>query len=511
MALIFVFGDQLSLELSSLRDADKSRDVIVMREVMSEATSVKHHKQKLVFIFSAMRHFARTLKELGYTVDYKGLDDADNTGSFTSELEGFLSDAIFDKIILTRPSEYRVVEIVRSWEEKFGVPVDIRPDDRFLASCDDFAKWADGRKALRMEFFYREMRKRYGILMDGADPVGGKWNYDSENRKPPKGGLDTPTPFMPSLDTITLDVITMVKNRFDDHFGEVSTFPYAVTRDAALTCFNDFIENRLPTFGDYQDAMLIDEPWMYHSLISAYVNIGLLLPMECIEAAEQAYRSGKAPLNAAEGFIRQILGWREYVRGLYWLKMPNYEQLNALGASRDLPSFYWGAPTQMSCLSQCVKQTREYAYAHHIQRLMVLGNFALLAGLNPDEVNEWFHIVYADAFHWVELPNVTGMALFADGGIMASKPYASSGAYINKMSNYCGSCSYKVTQKNGPKACPFNYLYWDFLDRNAEPLSKNHRLGMAYRTLSKLSDERKEAIRTDAARFLKRMEHGETV
>jgi deoxyribodipyrimidine photolyase-related protein len=278
-----------------------------------------------------------------------------------------------------------------------------------------------------------------------------------------------------------------------------------------LGALDKFIEERLILFGDYQDAMIEGEPWMYHSHLSLYINAGLLSPAVCIEKAERAFRENGAPLNAVEGFIRQILGWREYVRGLYWLKMPDYEQMNALNADRPLPNLYWGAATQMNCLSQCVKETEDNAYAHHIQRLMVLGNFALLAGLDPDEVNEWYMIVYADAFQWVELPNVTGMILFADGGLMASKPYAASGAYINRMSNYCKNCAYSVSKKNGPKACPFNYLYWDFLDRNTDKLKGNPRLNMPYRNLERMTDEKLSAVRDDAQRFLKRLDDGETV
>jgi len=509
MNLILVLGDQLNQNISSLSDFDKDCDIILMCEVQNEATYVHHHKKKIAFIFSAMRHFAHALKADGYKVRYTQLDDPDNAGSFLGEVKRAVDQYKPDSIIVTEPGEYRVLEDMKAWD--FGIPVDIRPDDRFLCTHKEFAAWAEGRKQLRMEYFYREMRKKYNVLMDGEKPEGGDWNYDSENRKPPKEGLDVPDTYMSEPDEITRDVMGLVDAHFSDHFGDLEPFHFAVTRDQALLALNQFIDERLSNFGDYQDAMVQDNPWMFHSHLSFYINCGLLLPMECVEAAEQAYRDGHAPLNAVEGFIRQIIGWREYVRGVYWLKMPDYETENFFEAKRKLPALYWGADTQMNCLSQCVKETRENAYAHHIQRLMVLGNFALIAGLDPTEVNEWYMIVYADAYQWVELPNVTGMILFADGGALGSKPYAASGAYINKMSDYCKSCRYKVTKKNGPDVCPFNYLYWDFLIRNEEKLRGNHRLGVIYRTLERMGAEKVDAVKEDSRRFFKALDNNEKV
>jgi deoxyribodipyrimidine photolyase-related protein len=302
-----------------------------------------------------------------------------------------------------------------------------------------------------------------------------------------------------------------VETHFKDHFGDLEPFHFAATAGQAREALEKFISERLARFGDYQDAMLQNEPWMYHSHLSFYLNIGLLSPHECVEKAESAYRAGLVPLNAAEGFIRQIIGWREFVRGLYWLRMPGYARENFLSVDRSLPEFFWNARTEMNCLRQCVLETQENAYAHHIQRLMVIGNFSLLAGLSPNEVNEWFWIVYADAYQWVELPNVSGMILFADGGLLASKPYAASGAYINRMSDYCKSCRYKISKKNGPEACPFNYLYWDFLDRNREKLEGNPRLGMPYRTLKKMKAEKLDQIRSDSKHFFKALDKGDTV
>jgi deoxyribodipyrimidine photolyase-related protein len=511
MQLAFIFGDQLTHSLQVLKDLDPAVDVIWMAEVNEEATQVRHHKKKIAFIFSAMRHFSAELKERGFRVHYTGIEDNENAGSFRAEVQRAIQTLKPERIILTAPSEYRVLNEVKSWETDFKVPVKIYPDERFLSTPESFAEWAKDRKQLRMEFFYREMRRDHNILMDGEKPEGGQWNFDHDNRKPPPKEAIIPTPAHFEIDSLTKTVIHLVAEYFTDHFGDLEPFYFAVTQLDAQTALDRFIAERLPQFGDYQDAMLQNEPWMYHSHIGQYLNCGLLLPIQCIQAAEKAYRDGRAPLNAVEGFIRQILGWREYIRGIYWLKMPNYEQVNYLEAKRALPALYWGAETQMNCLSQCVRETRENAYAHHIQRLMVLGNFALLAGIDPEAVNEWFHLVYADAYQWVELPNVTGMSLFADGGIVASKPYSSSGAYINKMSNYCKNCSYTVTKKSGPKACPFNYLYWDFLERNQPKLKGNQRLSMIYRTFEKMTPERHLEIKNDAERFLHALSKGEPV
>lgn len=511
MNLVFILGDQLSLDLSSLASANKDKDVIFICEVHAEATAVKHHKKKIVFLFSAMRHFANELEQDGYTVCYVKLDDPLNTQSFGTELERAAKIYNPKRIMITEPSEHRVRKLVRTWASLYGLNIEQCPDDRFLCSPSEFQDWATGRKQLRMEYFYRTLRRKYDVLMLGDKPEGGAWNYDKENRSPPKKGLNTPKPYVSAPDAITQEVMALVEDTFADHFGDIMPFHYAVTRQGALAALDNFIEARLVNFGTYQDAMLSGEPWMFHSHISLYLNCGLLGPLECIRKAELAYRNGDAPLNSVEGFIRQILGWREYVKGIYDMKMPEYREENYLGASRALPDFYWSAQTQMNCMKQCISETRENAYAHHIQRLMVLGNFALIAGLHPDEVNDWYHLVYADAYEWVELPNVSGMVLFADGGVLASKPYAASGAYINRMSNYCGTCSYKVSVKNGPKACPFNYLYWNFMIENQEALSANPRMAMPYRTLSKMDETKRGAITSDAARFFKKIESGEIV
>ena len=500
--LRLILGDQLTPDISSLRDADKSNDIILLCEVFDEAVYVKHHQKKIAFLFSAMRHFAVKLSESGWHVDYVRLDQKGNSHSFSGEVARAVARHEPQGVIVTCPSEWRVLEEMRNWETTLPCAVELRDDDRFYCTLDEFASWAEGRKQLRMDYFYRELRRKTGILMSENEPIGGQWNYDAENRGRAPDDLEVPkhTSFAP--DDITNEVLHLVENWFGAHFGTLRPFEFAVTHEQAAYVLDRFIAERLPLFGTYQDAMVEGEAFMFHAHIGLYLNCGLLSPQQAIIAAENAYHAGAAPLNATEGFIRQILGWREFVRGLYWLKMPDYADQNALEAHRPLPAFFWTADTKMNCLKQCVSETRDHAYAHHIQRLMVLGNFALLAGLSPKDVNEWFMIVYADAYEWVELPNVSGMALYADGGVLASKPYASGGAYIERMSNYCRSCHYNVKQKTGEQACPFNYLYWDFLIRHQDRLSNNARMGMMYRTLSKMTDEKRATILADSQRFL---------
>ncbi|MDJ0947662.1 MAG: cryptochrome/photolyase family protein [Alphaproteobacteria bacterium] len=500
--LVHILGDQLSPDLASLRAADPGRDIVLMCEVAEEANYVRHHKKKIALIFAAMRHFADALRVAGWQVDYIRLDDPDNAGSFTGEVARAVARHRPASILVTEPGEWRVREAMRGWHEAFDLPVEILEDDRFLCSHREFSSWAAGRKQLRMEYFYREMRRRTGFLMQGDAPEGGKWNYDAENRKPPRDDLSMPGPLRFQPDAETRDVLHMVGARFADHFGDLEPFWFAVTRQQAKAALSHFIAEALPRFGDYQDAMLQDERFLYHSVLSAYLNIGLLGPLDVCKEVEAAYRSGQAPLNAAEGFIRQIIGWREFVRGIYWREMPGYVERNFFGHDRPLPDFYWSAETDMACLRASITQTKEEAYAHHIQRLMITGNFAMLAGIDPKAVHEWYLSVYADAFEWVELPNTLGMSQFADGGLLGSKPYAAGGNYINRMSDYCTGCRFDVKQKTGSDACPFNTLYWDFLARHEDRLRGNPRLAQVYRTWDRMADETRLSYRDQAAGFL---------
>ena len=498
--LILILGDQLTPDLSSLRDADPAHSIVLIAEVMAEASYVGHHKKKVAFLFSAMRHFAEELRGLGWTVDYVKLDDPENSGSLSGEV--FRAAALHGatSVRVTEPGEWRVLEELQVLDAAFNLA--ILPDDRFIASHAEFEAWAEGRKAVRMEFFYRDMRRKTGLLMDGNEPAGGQWNFDHDNRKSAARDLLMPQPLRFEPDQITQAVLELVEVRFADNFGTLMPFWFATRREDAEAAFAHFLKIALPQFGDYQDAMLSGESFLYHAVVSPYLNCGLLDPLEMCRAAEAEYRAGRAPLNAVEGFIRQIIGWREYVRGIYWREGPDYVRRNALGATRPLPWFYWSAETDMACIRACVEQTRDEAYAHHIQRLMVTGNFALLAGIDPHALHEWYLAVYADAYEWVEAPNTVGMSQFADGGLLASKPYVASGAYIDRMSDYCGGCRYKAKLKAGEDACPFNYLYWDFIARHRERLATNPRMGQMVRNYDRFSDDRKVEIAADSAGFL---------
>ncbi len=501
-----ILGDQLTRDVSALAGLDGARDVVLLVEVAAETTYVPHHKQKIVLILSAMRHFAAALEREGIVVDYVRLEDPANTGSFTGEVIRAAERHRPDRVVATEPGEWRVWEEMRTWSQRVAAPVEIREDDRFFCSRGRFARWAGERKSYRMEFFYREMRRETGFLMEGEEPAGGQWNFDAENRRRLPPGHAAPVRLRFAPDPVTREVIDLVERRFAHHFGDLDDFGWPVTREQALAALAHFVADCLPGFGDFQDAMKRGEPFLHHAVLSPALNIGLLTPREVCEAAEDAWRRGAAPLNAVEGFIRQILGWREYVRGIYWLRMPDYGRTNALDARRPLPAFYWTGRTGMACVAAVVDETRRNAYAHHIQRLMVTGNFALLAGLDPAAVEEWYLSVYADAFEWVELPNTHGMALFADGGLLASKPYAASGAYIDRMSDYCRGCRYDPAVKSGPGACPFNVLYWNFLIENRPRLHRNPRMAMPYRTLDAMAEARRAQIVRDAQAFLAGMD-----
>jgi deoxyribodipyrimidine photolyase-related protein len=456
-----------------------------------------------------MRHFAEQLRDAGRAVTYLNYGSAPSISSFTDAVKMMIERDGYTHLSVTEPAEWRLMQEMQGWAETLGIGVEILPDTRFLATHQEFADWADGKKQLRMEFFYREMRRKTGLLMDGDEPLGGQWNYDAENRKKlPKGHMPPPRlQFAP--DATTQEVMALVKQNFGNniggHEGALDHFAWAVTAQQAEAQFAHWLDFCLPQFGDYQDAMKSGEAFLYHDLIGASMNIGLLDPLEVCRKVEARYHDGQAPLNAVEGFIRQILGWREFIRGLYWLKMPGYADSNYFDHQRPLPDFYYNGDTNMACMRAAIGATREHAYAHHIQRLMVTGNFALLAGLAPSAVNQWYLEVYADAFEWVQLPNTHGMALFADGGIVGSKPYAASGAYINRMSDHCSTCAYKVKEPYGEEACPFNYLYWDFMIRHRDKLGGNPRMGMVYRNLDKMPDDKRDGVQASAKAFLERL------
>ncbi len=507
MKLVLVLGDQLSENLSALQAGDKGKDVVVMAEVMGEAEYVPHHPKKVAFLFTAMRKFAARLRKDGWDVRYSKLDDEDNPGSLNGVLLQRAEELGTDAVLTTEAGEWRVIEALRD----LPLNVEVLQDDRFIASHKEFEDWAEGRKALRMEYFYREMRRKTGLMMEGDDPSGGKWNFDHDNRKPAPGSVDYSGPMRFQTDEVTREVLDLVAEKFGTNFGTLDDFWFATDQGQARQHLAHWVKGGLPKFGDFQDAMMGEERFLYHAIVGLYINAGLLDPLEVCQAVEEAWKEGAAPINAAEGFIRQIIGWREYIRGIYFLEGPDYTSRNALGHSRDLPGLYWGQKTWMRCLEKAVEQTHDEAYAHHIQRLMVTGNFALLAGVEPSQVHEWYLAVYADAFEWVEAPNTIGMSQFADGGIIASKPYISSGNYIDKMSDYCKGCSYKVKDKTGPDACPFNLLYWHFLDRHRERFKDNHRMGNMYRVWDRMDEAKRETVLSEAEAFLAKLDAGETV
>ena len=505
--LVPVLGDQLSLDLSSLAGADPAATVVLMTEVADETTYVRHHKAKLAYILSAMRHHADALRAAGWQVDYIRLDDPDNTGSFTGEVARAIERHAPDRIVATEAGEWRVAAMLDGWQTRFGIPVEIRSDTRFLAAHADFADWAARQTGrLTMEWFYREMRRRYDLLMEGSKPAGGRWNFDKQNRKPAAADLLMPRPLAFAPDAITRDVLDLVARRFPGHPGALDGFDWAVTATDAQAQATYFFAHALPQFGDYEDAMLTGERHLWHSILSPYLNAGLLDPLDLCRRAEAEYRAGRAPLNAVEGYIRQILGWREYMRGIYWREGPDYVNRNFLGHTRNLPGWYWTGETDMHCLRESLGQTLATAHAHHIQRLMVIGNFALLIGADPLQVQAWYLEVYIDAYEWVEAPNTLGMSQFGDGGLLGTKPYVSSGAYIDRMSDYCGHCRYDVKQRLGPDACPFNALYWDFFARHEDRLGDNPRLRGPYRTWRRFSPEAQVATRAQAATFLESLD-----
>lgn len=505
--LVLILGDQLTPDIAALKAADPARDIVVMAEVRAEGTYAPHHPQKIALILTAMRKFAVQLRGAGWQVAYSRLDDPDNSQTITGEVLRRAAEFNAPEVLATRPGEWRLIAAL----DGFPLKTHLLEDDRFIASHADFDAWAEGRKQLRMEWFYRDMRRKTGLLMDGDNPVGGQWNYDAENRKRAKPDLLRPKPLRFAPDEVTEQVLALVEAQYSTHFGRLRPFHWATDRAGALQALDHFITHSLPRFGDEQDAMLSDDSLLSHSLLSPYLNIGLLTPIEVCRAAQTAWEAGHAPLNAVEGFIRQIIGWREFVRGIYFHQGPEYMTRNALGHTRDLPPLYWGAKTQMNCLSHAVAQTRDLAYAHHIQRLMVTGTFGLMAGIDPAHLHEWYLAVYIDSFEWVEAPNTLGMSQFADGGLLGSKPYAASGAYINRMSDYCDGCHYNVKDRVGPKACPFNLLFWNFIQRHRDRLSSNPRMGQMVRTWDKMTPDHQQQVLTESAAFLARLDASETV
>jgi deoxyribodipyrimidine photolyase-related protein len=507
-SLVLVLGDQLDAESSAFDGFDRQRDRVWMAEVAEESTHVWSHKARIAVFLAAMRHFRDRLEAEGITIDYTELT-ANRRPREPATLAAALAASLTaarkakrspERLVVVEPGEWRVQEALREAAAAAKIPLEIRPDRHFFASRDDFAAHARGRKQLRLEYFYRPLRERFGVLMDDGEPAGGRWNFDAENRgafpKSGPGALPRPRRFEP--DAVTRAVLALVEERFASHPGSLADFDWPVTPDDARAALDDFLAHRLVNFGRYQDAIWTGEPWLWHARLSQALNLKLLDPRDVVAGAERAWRAGAVPLEAAEGFIRQVIGWREYVRGVYWHLMPEYADRNALGAEAPLPGMYWTAATEMNCLHDALSQTLRYGYAHHIQRLMVTGLFAMLLGVRPQEVHRWYLAVYVDAVEWVELPNTLGMSQFGDGGVMASKPYCATGAYIDRMSNACRSCRYSPKVATGPEACPFTTLYWDFLARHETLLAKNQRMTMQLKNLGRKDKVELRTIRRQA-------------
>jgi deoxyribodipyrimidine photolyase-related protein len=500
-SLVVVLGDQLDLEAAAFDGFDARLDAVWMAEVAEESTHVWSSKPRTAMFLAAMRHFALALQAHGRPLHYTRLDAPGNAGSLAAQLQADISRLKPDRLVMTEPGDWRVWQAIKDVAEANRLPLDLREDRHFFVTVRDFAAHARGRKSLRMEYFYREQRKRHDVLMQGGEPAGGQWNFDADNREAfgaaGPGAVPPRTVFAP--DAVTREVIALVSARFAHHPGSLDRFAWPVTRAQALQALQAFVRERLPLFGRFQDAMWPGDPWLYHAHLSAALNLKLLNPREVVAAAVAAHRGGHAPLASVEGFIRQILGWREYVRGVYWSRMPQYLERNALDAQQDLPDWFWTGATDMACLRDALAQTLTHGYANHIQRLMVTGLYALMLGVQPRQVHAWYLAVYVDAVEWVELPNTLGMSQYADGGVMGSKPYIATGKYIQRMSPHCKGCRYDPAQRSGASACPFTTLYWDFLMRHEAALASNPRMALQVKNVARLSDAQRQAVHERAA------------
>ncbi len=504
--LLVVLGDQLNARAAPLRRLDATSDAVLMLEVAGESRHVPSHKQRTALFLSAMRHFALELVRRGLRVHYVPLDDPSNTQSLDSELRRAVDELGPEQLHLVHPGEWRVMRLVEHWRRDLTIPIILHDDDHFLLQPAEFADWAAGRRRLVLEHFYRMMRRRHGILIrDDGEPEGGRWNYDADNRRPYRDGPPPASPIRFEPDAVTRDIIHLVSERLPDLPGRLDQFSWPVTRRAALRALRDFVTHRLPTFGPYQDAMVAGQPFLFHSLLSPALNLKLLDPREVIDAALVAWRHGRAPLQSVEGFVRQVLGWREFIRGVYWHAGPEYAAMNGLQQHGRLPEFYWTGRTDARCLKLCLEQVLDHGYGHHIQRLMVTGNFALIAGVHPRHISDWYLGMYVDAVDWVTLPNTLGMVMHADGGLVGTKPYAAGGRYIDKMSDYCRGCLFDPTQRTGPRACPFTTFYWDFLERNQRRLARNPRTSVVLQSLRRMREAEIDAIRAAARATRARM------
>lgn len=499
-SLRLILGDQLNIQHPWF--AELRPDVTyLMMEVRSETDYVRHHIQKVCAFFLAMRKFAQLLRDKGHEVLYYTLDDPQNKATFTEKISQLIADQGFEHFAYQLPDEYRLDQLLSKFAEDLNIATEVVDTHHFFTGRGDLAQFFKGKKTFILESFYRDLRKKYGYLMEGEEPATGRWNYDEENRKKFKGKEAIPEPPIPAHDTS--EIVTLLATEGVETIGRIpqNELKWPVTRAESLDLLDFFCMTLLPNFGRYQDAMIREHAFLFHSRLSFAMNVKLIAPAEVVEAVEQQWKSDPETYGIAqvEGFIRQILGWREYMRGVYWARMPDYATLNYFQHEATLPEWFWSGETKMECLRQAIDQSLDHAYAHHIQRLMVTGNFALLLGVDPAEVDAWYLGIYIDALEWVEITNTRGMSQFADGGIVGTKPYVASANYMHKMSNYCSACHYDRKEKLGADACPFNSLYWDFYARHEDKLARNPRIGMAYRTWKRFDPELQAAIRKRAA------------
>jgi deoxyribodipyrimidine photolyase-related protein len=498
-SLGLVFVDQLSKN-NLVYESISTEDSLLFFEPMSSFYELPHHKQKLIYLITSLRKYIPTISH-GRVIHEKVTE---NHQGLTKTLKRIFSEQQFEKLYVTKPSDYQTLKELMFFCQSNSIILNVLEDTKFVSNEEDFNLWSKGKKSLIQEYFYRWIRKKHSVLMDEGKPEGGKWNLDKENRKGASALKEIiPDRKLIKTDELTIGVMVEVDKIFNKSFGDFENFNWATTHKEAWNQMLEFFDTYFKNYGSFQDAMKSNEPFMFHSLLSAYLNSGLLDPMDCIEEAECRYRNNEAPLNSVEGFIRQIIGWREFIRGIYWSNMPHYKELNFFNNTNKLPSFFWDGNTKMHCIADVVDTTKKNAYAHHIQRLMVTGNFAMLSGISPNDICDWYLSVYIDAYEWVELPNTLGMATFSDGGVVGSKPYAASGKYINRMSNYCSSCEYNPKNTIEDDSCPFNYLYWNFLMKNQGLLSKNPRMGLIYNTLSKFQEPFKEKVKRKSDIFFK--------
>ena len=504
MIIRLILGDQLNEQHSWFKT--RNEDVVyVIMEMKQETDYVKHHIQKVVAFFSAMRNFNKRLNKLGHKTHYIALDDRSNIQHLSENLKFVLNHYNATKFEYQLPDEFRLDKQLKEFSSSLKVETSAVDSEHFMTSRNDLTDFFEGKKQLLMEFFYRNMRKQFNILLEGGQPLGGQWNFDKNNRNKWKGTPEIPNPYLPKSDQL-IEIKNMIDSQGIKTLGNFNAnhFLFANTRREALEQLDYFCQNLLIHFGDYQDAMHTEEENLFHSRISFSLNVKLINPLEVVQKVIEYYHKNEdaIELSQVEGFVRQIIGWREYIRGIYWKEMPNYKNLNALNNKNPLPNFYWTGKTKMSCLSHSINNSLDHAYAHHIQRLMITGNFSLLAQVDPNEIDAWYLGIYADAIEWVQLPNTRGMSQWADGGIVATKPYVSAAAYINKMSTYCTNCSYDKKKRLGEDACPFNSLYWNFLDDKKQHFAKNNRMSMMLRLLEKIPVEELAAIKERAGAII---------